>query len=401
MKKKIIFIHHGGGIGGAPISMIQLINNLDKTKYEAIAVFSEPGPIVDLSKSNGIKTKVLDLKSVFFYGAHVKFKLRTLFNFFIFYFDTVNNVKSLLKSEQPDLLYLNTSVLLPVANIIYRHEYPLIWHIREVPGPNRILREYQIRKIKKWASSIITNSNYVKKYYEPHKKILTIYNGLNKKDYKINQIKASSKIRTEFKVRKSTKIICMIGSIQKEKGHFLLAEVAKKVIEVYSDTLFLIVASGASNSYKNSWKGKIKSLFNYPLDNFQRMKILLSKKGLKNKFIFTGYRFDIPQILAACDIVLFPSLKPEGFGRPIIEAMASGKPVIATDIGPSKELIGEKSGILVKKINTQEIANSIISLIENNSESVRMGAEGKKRAEKLFNQRISIKKIENIISNYC
>ena len=70
---------------------------------------------------------------------------------------------------------------------------------------------------------------------------------------------------------------------------------------------------------------------------------------MKNKFIFTGYRFDIPQILSACDIVLFPSLKPEGFGRPIIEAMASGKPIIATDIGPSKELIGEKSGILMQK----------------------------------------------------
>ena len=72
----------------------------------------------------------------------------------------------------------------------------------------------------------------------------------------------------------------------KEKGHFLLAEVAKKVIEVYSDTLFLIVASGASNSYKNSWKGKIKSLFNYPLDNFQRMKILLSKRFEKQIYIY-------------------------------------------------------------------------------------------------------------------
>ncbi len=193
----------------------------------------------------------------------------------------------------------------------------------------------------------------------------------------------------------------MIGSIQKEKGHFLLAEVAKKVIDVYSDTLFLIVASGANNSYKNSWKGKIKSLFNYPLDNLHRLKSLLSKNGLTNKFIFTGFRFDIPQILSAIDLVLFLSQKPEGFGRPIIESMASGKPIIATDIGPSKELIGKSSGILVKKNNTQEIANSIISLIENNSESLRMGAEGKKRTEKLFNQRISIKKIENIISNYC
>lgn len=401
MKKKVLFIHYGGGIGGAPVSMIQLMLNLDKSKYDTIAVFSEPGPIVDYSKEKGIKTIILDLKSAFFYGAHVKIRFKIVFNFFVYYIKTINIFKDFLSKEKPDLVYLNTSVLLPIGMITYKLGYPIIWHVREVPGPNNILRNYQIKKIKKIASHIIVNSNFVKKYYEPCSKLVTVYNGLDLDRHNIDVKKAFTKIRSELKINKNTQVICMVGSVQEEKGHFLLIDIAKKIINLHKNFLFLIIAGGVDQAYRLSWKGKIKKLINYPLDNRDRMIRLILSNSLEKNFIFTGYRFDIPQILAASNMVVFLSQKPEGFGRPIIEAMASGKPVIATDIGPSKELIGKKSGILIKKNNTQEIANSIISLIENNSESLRMEAEGKKRAEKLFNQRISIKKIENIISNYC
>ena len=140
MKKKILFIHYGGDIGGAPVSMIQLMLNLDKSKYDIIAVFNQPGPIVEYAKEKGITTKIVEFKSVFFYGAHVRLRLKIIFNFFIYYIRTINIFKDFLLIEKPDLVYLNTSVLLPVGAIAYKLGCPIIWHVREVPGPNKFLR---------------------------------------------------------------------------------------------------------------------------------------------------------------------------------------------------------------------------------------------------------------------
>tara|TARA_Y100001970_G_C14233271_1_gene860091 strand:- start:1126 stop:2331 length:1206 start_codon:yes stop_codon:yes gene_type:complete len=397
MKKKVLFIHYGGGIGGAPVSMIQLMLNLDKSKYDIIAVFSEPGPIVDYSKEKGIKTIILDLKSAFFYGAHVKIRFKIVFNFFVYYIRTINIFKDFLSKEKPDLVYLNTSVLLPVGMITYKLGYPIIWHVREVPGPNNILRNYQIKKIKKMASHIIVNSNFVKKYYEPCLKLVTVYNGLDLDKHNIDDKKAFTKIRSELKINKNTQVICMVGSVQEEKGHFLLIDIAKKIINLHQNILFLIIAGGVDQAYRLSWKGKIKKLINYPLDNRDRMKRLILSNSLEKNFIFTGYRFDIPQILAASNMVAFLSQKPEGFGRPIIEAMASARPIIATDIGPSRELIGEKSGLLVSKRNVPELVDAIMSIIQCEDQFLRFGKYGRERANKFFNQIDYIKKIERII----
>ena len=91
----------------------------------------------------------------------------------------------------------------------------------------------------------------------------------------------------------------------------------------------------------------------------------------------------------------------ESFGITIIEAMASGKPIIATDIGPSRELIGEKSGLLVSNTNISEVVNAIMSIIECKDQFERFGRHGLERVNKFFNQIDYIRKIERIIEKNC
>ena len=70
----------------------------------------------------------------------------------------------------------------------------------------------------------------------------------------------------------------------------MLIEIAKKIIKLHQKTLFLIIAGGVDQAYLLSWKGKIKKLINYPLDNKDRMERLILINSLEKNFIFTGYR---------------------------------------------------------------------------------------------------------------
>ncbi|HTD79481.1 MAG TPA: glycosyltransferase family 4 protein, partial [Chloroflexota bacterium] len=79
----------------------------------------------------------------------------------------------------------------------------------------------------------------------------------------------------------------------------------------------------------------------------------------------------------------FPSLEPEGFGRPIIEAMALARPVVATDVGPSAELLGTEAGRLVPA-DAARLANALTDLLSSPEERWRTGRAGRARVETCF-----------------
>jgi glycosyltransferase involved in cell wall biosynthesis len=97
----------------------------------------------------------------------------------------------------------------------------------------------------------------------------------------------------------------------------------------------------------------------------------------------TGFRRDVATVLAAADVLVFPSLAPEGFGRPIIEAMAMARPVVATDVGPSRELLGDDAGELVPP-EPAVLATAIDRLLAAPDLRARLGRAGRARVEACF-----------------
>jgi glycosyltransferase involved in cell wall biosynthesis len=82
-------------------------------------------------------------------------------------------------------------------------------------------------------------------------------------------------------------------------------------------------------------------------------------------------------------VLAFASLEPEGFGRPIIEAMAMARTVVATDIGPSRELLGADAGRLVAP-DAASLAAALDDLLRSPDERERMGRAGRQRVEACF-----------------
>ena len=106
--------------------------------------------------------------------------------------------------------------------------------------------------------------------------------------------------------------------------------------------------------------------------------------GLERHVIFTGWREDAAQLLWGIDLLVMPSLT-EGFPLVLLEAMADSLPVIANRTGGIPELIRHgQTGRLVEPGNEQQLAEEIVSLLEQPEERVQLGEQGRRRLEENF-----------------
>jgi len=124
----------------------------------------------------------------------------------------------------------------------------------------------------------------------------------------------------------------------------------------------------------------------------QKAKVL----ELQEQVIFTGFRTDIPHILSAMDIFVFPS-RAEAFGLVIIEAMAAGLPVISSNCDGVLDIIEQqKNGILANPLDIDELVRSVEMLMTNRDLRQRLAHAGRKTVEQRFSLDSMADKIENI-----
>jgi len=169
---------------------------------------------------------------------------------------------------------------------------------------------------------------------------------------------SSYKIKDEFKLEKGIPVITFIGRLIRVKGAEYLIEAAAKIKA--SKFLVLIVGSGLEE---------------------EKLKRRVYELNLKDKIIFSGFREDIPDILAATDIYVLPSVS-EGLSISLLEAKASGRACIVTDIGlPVKN--GE-TALVVPPANSEALANAIEKLIGDKEVRDKLGKNAKEEVLKKY-----------------
>ncbi|MCK4348225.1 MAG: glycosyltransferase family 4 protein, partial [Thermoplasmatales archaeon] len=123
-----------------------------------------------------------------------------------------------------------------------------------------------------------------------------------------------------------------------------------------------------------------------PLKNYyyQKLKNLIGSLKMEQDVIFTGKRYDIPQLLSTFDIFVLPSIA-EGTPIVILEAMAMEKTVVATDVGAvSEQILGGETGIIVPPRNPKAMAEAVIYLLEHSEERIRMGKKAREGVKEMF-----------------
>ena len=403
--KKILILQHSAQIGGANVSLLENAIFLKEEGYKVKIIFYQKGPMISRAIDLGIDSIYIPIKSIFFYGAHIKLKISMIIKFLIYFPFSYLKIKNIIEFEKPEVILLNTSIHLTSAIAAKNSGVSVVWYIRESLGENKFFRLWQSNIIKKYSDQIILVSNYLKKYFPNQDNLKTVYNSIDLKKYSIKKDYYNDKIRKKYNIGKNVFLICMIGSVQKVKGHFLLINLAKELKKINLDFHFLLIGASSvkinntKTDYIDRLKLFIKNIIHYPIDNADRMQRIIDKKNLSKYFSLTSGKYEIPEIVSATDIVAFLSMKPEGFGRPLIEGMAMGKPILAINIGPTKEIIGNDSGILIDDFDANKIAKILLNLSKNNDMYNYYASNGEKRVKDFFQAKDLYKKILRIIEN--
>ena len=119
----------------------------------------------------------------------------------------------------------------------------------------------------------------------------------------------------------------------------------------------------------------------------KQLSLLTERHRLKKKITFIDSCKEMPLAYKLSDLVISSSIEPEAFGRVAVEAQAMNRPIIASDIGGSREtVLNGKSGLLYKHNDQKELAKTINKIMEMNKKTLSlMGEQGRKNVEKKFN----------------
>jgi glycosyltransferase involved in cell wall biosynthesis len=374
----VLAVHHGGGLGGAPVSLLKLLAVLDPLEFEAEAIFTESGQAVEYAREIGVRARVVGTGGAFFYSAHARLGPRSVARFLTTFPRAVQTARAALRQRRPDLLHLNTSVLLAWAAAARRERVPVVWVVREVLGPNPWLRRWHASFILRHARRVVAISDAVAACFPV--RVDRVDNAVDLADFRLDLGAEAPTTRRDLGVPADHHVLVMVGSVQRPKGHWLMLEA---LAQLPPEVALVLVTGGVTSAYASSARGRAKQLLHVPMDNLDALLREARRRGLLERIRVSGLTRDVARFIAAADVLVFPSLEPEGFGRPIIEAMALARPVVATDVGPSRDLLGPDAGVLVAP-DPLQLARAVQELLRSPERRQRMGRAGRRRVEACF-----------------
>ena len=172
-------------------------------------------------------------------------------------------------------------------------------------------------------------------------------------------------------IRSDRPVVLTCARLHSEKGHIYLMQAAKLVPEA----LFIFAGDGPE-------RGR--------LEEFAR------ETGVDGQVQFLGHREDIPELLAACDVFVLPSLH-EALGLSILEAMAATKPIVATVVGGIPEtVIDGVTGLLVAPRDPKGLADAIHKLLSDGALAARIAEAGRRRAAECFSSEAMVRGVTRI-----
>jgi glycosyltransferase involved in cell wall biosynthesis len=363
-KFNILYLHNESIMGGAEISLLNLVKRLNRKLFIPHFTCSKKGPFIDELEKIKITPDFVQFPSIRWPNP-------------VQIYNTVRNLIDIIKKKQINLIHSNQprsnlfgAIAAKIKNV------PIVWH-------ERCLERGRIDSDNIFSflpDRIICNSSAVRNRFTKEKintKIKTILNGVDLREFDpgLN----GRVIRKEFNIGEDEFIIGTVGRIDPEKGYEYFLESARIILQDFKNIRFLVVGGAFNNPSLE------RSLYEMSVE-----------KGIDKRTIFTGFRRDIPQILASMDVVVLPS-GIDACSRVLFESMAMRRPLVAANAGGTPEVVQEGvTGLLVKPGDSSEMAKCIMKLLNNKGLAEQYGNAGRKRVEAMFTIERNIKETENV-----
>ncbi len=285
-------------------------------------------------------------------------------------------------------------------DVLISHRSTDLWHIvpvffvrpqSQVILVSRILsstvkkRDLFHRRIYRKLAVAIVLSKLGKEYFlrmtgmDP-KKVHVIPNGIVMEKY-IEARQNRAEFRAELGLKDHEIAVALVGRIDPLKGHLEFIQALASVKEKYPNVRALIVGEKTIGEWD---------------DYYARLEKTIEQHELQQHVRFLGFRNDVEKIYASADIFIMPSYA-EAFGNVLLEAMASGLPVIATNTGAPPEILANgKYGMLIAPQSAEAIGQALVDLIRNSAKRAELGELGFQRVKEKYQLKIVMDQVTDL-----
>jgi len=312
------------------ILLDQWISCLDKDRFKwEVCTLRNPDPAGRLLEKNGVR--------VYYFG-YGKFS-----------FKNIKGILKIIDKEKIDILHLHgysaanfgriAGRKKGIINIVQEHAV-----LRTLP--HQYIADLMLRN---YMDAGVAVSRNVKDFMIvsrsiPSEKIRVIWNGIDLDKFKISDQENIQKKRKELEIPENVRIVGTVTRLRKEKGTEYFIKAIPYILREFADVIFLIVGDGSLRS---------------------QLEFLARELNISDKVRFLGFRTDVDELLSLLDINVIPSLT-EGFPLSLVEAMALGNVIIATQVGGIKEVAEDRENVLfVPPKNPLEISEKVKYLLRN------------------------------------
>jgi len=333
--------------GGGERYLELLCDRLDRARYRALLICPEPGPFVGRMKERGVETHLVHLAP--------------LFNPLALW-----RLTRLLVRERVTILQTHGAR----ANFYGRIAGRLAGVPVIISTVHNSLKDYEVRSLRRWLYTVLlrltlppvhriicvseaNRRDLIEECPAVAAKTQTVYNGVDPSAFSSQPDRQP--VRKELGTTQGP-VLVTIGRLTDQKGHRYLLQALPRLLETWPQLCCVFVGEGELRD----------ALYDMAID-----------LGVEQACRFVGVREDIADILAAADLFVLPSLS-EGFPFVLLEALAMGRPVVASRVNGVPELIEDhKTGLLVPARDPQALAAAIREMLSDPTAASKMGADGR------------------------
>src|SRR5450631_3017683 len=374
---RVLFFDHTAALGGGEIALANLVRHLDAKKVKAIVVLASEGPLAERLRAI-CETHVLALSSRVVAHKKDKLGIGTLFCVWdaLIVLIYVIRLTRFIRDHHIDVVHTNSLKADIIGGAAARlASRPVIWHVRDRIEDDylpmlavrvfrllaRMVPSYVIANSAATLSTLhlrtVDRGTSISSGIELNGKTTVVHDGT-----KLDVPAKTRNPQSEFRVG-------LVGRISPWKGQHIFIKAAALVHEHFPYARFFII--GAALFGEDQYDVEVRQL--------------PGQLGIHDNVEFTGFCHDIEPAIAKLDILVHASTKGEPFGQVIIEGMAAGKPVVATNGGGVPEIVEDgQTGILVPMGDADAMAEAIRQILSDPRKARAMGIQARHRVANHF-----------------
>jgi glycosyltransferase involved in cell wall biosynthesis len=395
LRPRIGILDHTASMSGGEIALLNFITRIDRSRFDPVVVLFSDGPLREKITRAGCRCILFPLSasvskvSKDSLGGSFILRVPQVWKSMVF----MLRLAALLKREQFDLIHTNSLKSDILGGVAARISgIPVIWHVRDrietdyLPAMATRIFRLLARFVPNCviANSVSTlNTLQLANGTEGRQVRVAIYSGFagGPVSHVVHDgTPCKSSGATEHSTGQNA-VVGLVGRLTPWKGQHIFIRAAAEVLKKFPLTRFQIIGSALFG--ESEYEREIRAL--------------TERLGISGSVEFMGFRTDVSVVIANLTVLVHASTTGEPFGQVIVEGMAAGKPIVATNGGGVPEIVVDgETGILVPMGDADMMTAAICRLLHDPSMAERMGAAGAKRAHKLFTIERTVHNIEQV-----